>query len=293
MAKPSVNRTALGAAACRLMEQYEPEETRLFTDPLIKSMFSKSYVFFFQFASMRRATVKLMDNMAEGIYGSQVCRTVYINDVVQAALAQNIDQVVILGAGLDTRGFSLPGVTQARVFEVDLPAGQKVKKSRVQKHFGRLPENVTFVPVDFDLQSLDKAFAGSGYDPARPTVFVWEAVTQYITEDAVRNTLAFVGKSAPGSVLVFTYILLDIIEQRFPGSEKLMKMVAQDSPWIFGLDPAAVPDFLKPYNLTLIEDVGNAYYQEKYLKPRGRKLVVSEGERVARAVVSSFPDPSR
>ena len=59
------------------------------------------------------------------------------------------------------------------------------------------------------------------------------------------------------------------------------------------VDPAAVPEFLKPYNLRLIEDVGNSYYQEKYLKPRGRKLVVSEGERVARAVVSFFPDTSR
>jgi methyltransferase (TIGR00027 family) len=286
MAKPSVYRTALGAAACRLMEQHEPEETRLFSDPLIQSMFSKAYVFFFQFAGMRRATVKLMARMAEGIYGSQVCRTVYINEVVQAALDQKIDQVVILGAGLDTRGFSLPGITRAHVFELDLPLGQKEKKSRIQRHFGRIPENVTFIPIDFDSQSLHEALAGSGYDPTRPAVFVWEAVTQYITESAVWNTLAFVGRSTPGSVLVFTYILLDIIERRFPGSEKLMKAVAQDSPWIFGLDPAALPEFLKPYNLTLVKDVGNEYYQEKYLRPRGRKLVVSEVERVAHAVVT-------
>jgi O-methyltransferase involved in polyketide biosynthesis len=107
-------------------------------------------------------------------------------------------------------------------------------------------------------------------------------VTQYITEEAVRRTLAFVGKSAPGGILpggilLFTYILKNIIERRsdIPGADQLMDFVANDSPWIFGLEPSSIPDFLKAFHLALIADVGNADYQEKYLKPMGRKLVVS------------------
>jgi O-methyltransferase involved in polyketide biosynthesis len=103
----------------------------------------------------------------------------------------------------------------------------------------------------------------------------------------VRRTLAFIGKSAPGTVAVFTYVLKSIIERRsdVPGADHLMDAVAKDSPWIFGLEPSHLPEFLEPFQLVLIEDVGNVYYQEKYLKPIGRNLVVSEGERIAQAAI--------
>jgi O-methyltransferase involved in polyketide biosynthesis len=59
----------------------------------------------------------------------------------------------------------------------------------------------------------------------------------------------------------------------------------KNAPWIFGLKPANIPDFLKPYHLALIADVGNADYQEKYLKPLGRNLIVFEGERIVLATM--------
>ncbi len=65
-----------------------------------------------------------------------------------------------------------------------------------------------------------------------------------------------------------------------------MDAVAKDSPWIFGLEPSHLPEFLEQFHLALIADVGNADYQEKYLKPIGRNLVVSEGERIVQAAVT-------
>ncbi len=55
---------------------------------------------------------------------------------------------------------------------------------------------------------------------------------------------------------------------------------------VFGLEPSDIPDFLKPYHLAVIADVGNWHYQEKYLKPTGRNLVVFEGERIVQATVN-------
>ena len=297
MAKQTVGRTAVGAAACRMMEQYQPEATRLFDDPLAGAMISGPIRLMFRNPGLRAFTINQMDSITKGIFGSQVCRTRYIDDAVRAALAQPpapsgaVEQLVILGAGLDTRAYRLPGVERLRVFEVDLPAVQADKKQRLIQHLGRLPENVTFLPIDFDRQALEEVFAGSAFDPARPAVFVWEAVTQYITAAAVRRTLAFVGKSAPGSRLLFTYVLKSIIQRRsdIPGANKLMDFVANESPWLFGLEPAEIPAFLRPYGLTIIADVGNAYYQEHYLQPVGRRLVVTEGERVAQAVVTGLP----
>lgn len=287
MSKKAVGRTALGAAVCRLIEQYQGENTRLFFDPVVKDLVGTPLKAMMGFSAMRDFTVQQTDMIMDGIYGAQVCRTRYIDDVVQAGLSQGIQQLVILGAGLDTRPYRLPNLEEVNIFEVDLGAVQNDKKKKLQKHFGQLPAQVTFIPIDFDTQTLESVFSGSTFDADELAIFVWEGVTQYITEEAVRQTLAFGGKSAAGTILVFTYVLKSLIEHRsdLPGAERMMDQVAAQAPWIFGLEPSTVPDFLKPYHLRVLEDVGNKDYQEKYLKPMGRKLVVSEAERIVQAVV--------
>lgn len=287
MAKQTVRRTALGAVICRVIEQYQPEKTRLFDDPVAKELVGAPIRFLMQFAGTRNFTVQQTDAVAKGIYGVQVCRTRFIDDVVQTAISQGIEQLVILGAGYDTRPYRLPQIKNVKVFEVDLPAVQEDKKERLQKYLGRLPDHVTFIPIDFDTQALEAVFSGTAFNSGKPAIFVWEGVTQYIQEESVRQTLAFVGKSAPGSIIVFTYVLKSIIERRsnIPDANHLMDVVAKQSPWIFGIEPSGIQDFLNPYHLALIADVGNADYQEKYLRPVERNLVVFEGERIVQATV--------
>jgi methyltransferase (TIGR00027 family) len=287
MAKQTVSRTALGTAICRLIEQYQPEATRLFDDPVVKWFVGVPIRVMMQFASMRNFTIKRTDAVAQGIYGTQICRTRYIDDAVRAALAQGIRQLVLLGAGFDTRPYRLAGMESVSVFEVDLPLVQNDKKKKIQNYLGRLPANVAFIPIDFDTQTLEAVFAGTAFDPSRRAVFVWEGVTQYISEEAVRQTLAFVGKSTSGSILVFTYVLKSIIDRcsSIPRANHMLDVVAKQAPWVFGLEPSDVPEFLKSFHLAQIADIGNADYQEKYLEPLERKLVVFEGERIVHAVV--------
>ncbi len=288
MANQRVSNTAIGAATCRLIEQFQPENSRLFQDAVVKDLVGTAIRVLMQFKGMRNLAIQQMDAITPGIYGVQISRTRFIDDAVLAALAQGIGQVVILGAGLDTRSYRLAGMEHVRVFEVDLPLVQEAKKKKLQKHFGRLPEQVTFLPIDFDTQSLEAAFTGTAFDLTSPAIFVWEGVTQYLSEEAVRRTLAFVGTSAPGSILVFTYVLKSFIERRsdIPGAEKMMNMVAKrGAPWLFGLEPSNVASYLLSFHLRLITDVGNADYQASYFKPAGRDLVVSEVERIAQATV--------
>ena len=288
MAKQSVGNTALGAAVCRLIEQFQPEETRLFNDPVVKYLVGTPIQVLVQFAYIRDYAIKRTDAIMQGIYGAQICRTRYIDDAVQSALSQGIGQLVILGAGLDTRPYRLAGMEHVKVLEVDLPSVQEDKKKKLQKHFGRLPEHVIFVPIDFDTQSLEGVLPQAAFDPSAPAVFVWEGVTQYISEEAARRTLAFVGKSDPGSILIFTYVLKSIIERRsnISGADRMMDYAAKNNiPWIFGLEPSSIPSFLKPFHLNPPADVGNADYQARYLKPLGRTLVVSESERIVQAIV--------
>jgi O-methyltransferase involved in polyketide biosynthesis len=91
MAKQTVIRTALGAATCRLIEQYQPQGTRLFDDPVVKVLVGPLIRFLMRFASMRKFTIKQTDAVEAGIYGAQICRARYIDDAVQEALAGGLD----------------------------------------------------------------------------------------------------------------------------------------------------------------------------------------------------------
>lgn len=288
MAKQGVSNTAFGAATFRFVEQFQPEKIRLFHDPVLKDLVGTPIRFMMQSALIRNYAIKQSDAIMPGIYGVQICRTRFIDETVQTALTRGIRQVVIMGAGLDTRPYRLAGMERVQAFEVDLPFMQEIKKKRLQKHFSRLPENITFVPIDFDKESLEAVFIGTAFDPAKPAVFVWEGVTQYLTEEAVGRTLAFVGTSAPGSILVFTYVLQSMIEGHsdLAGAANLMEMMEKrGSPWLFGLEPSRVASYLAPFHLNLTADVGNADYQMRYLEPLGRQLMVSECERIAQATV--------
>ncbi len=288
MAKQTVSRTAQGAAIFRLIEQYQPENTRLFSDPVVKALVDAPVRMMLQVGSMREFTIQQSDAVAKGIYGVQVCRTRYIDDAVRSGLAQGIGQLVILGAGLDTRPYRLPGMAQVKVFEADLPAVQSGKKEKLQKYLGRLPENVTFIPLDFDSQTLEAVFSGTNFEPASRAIFIWEGVTQYLTEEAVRQTLTFIGKSAPGSLLVFTYVLKSVIERRsdIPDAKNMVDAVANQAPWIFGLEPGSMVAYLRPFHLAVTDDAGSVEYKEKFLQPLGRRLDIFAGERIVQAVVT-------
>lgn len=288
MAQKGVGNTALGAAVCRLIEQYEPDDIRLFDDRVVARLVGAAVRLMVGFAGMRKYIVKQTDATMNGIYGAQVCRARYDDDVVRAAAEKGIDQVVILGAGYDTRPYRLSGMEHVKFFEVDLPAVQEGKKKKLRKYLRRLPDNVVFLPIDFSSQTLDSVLGGSMFSSSRPAVFVCEGVTQYLSEADVKKTLSYVGSCAPGSLIVFTYVLRSIIERRsgIPGADKMLDWVAtNNAAWSFGLDPATLGEYLRPYHLRLVEDAGSAEYLKRYLEPLKRQLIVSEGERIATAVV--------
>lgn len=147
MAQQGVGNTALGAAVCRLIEQYQPREIRLFDDSLVKDLVGAPLSGMLQFAGMRKFTVNRTEAVGKGIYGGQVCRTRFIDDATQSALSGGIGQLVILGAGLDTRPYRLPGIEKVQVFEVDLPSVQNEKKRSFKKVLGGCPITSHFYPL--------------------------------------------------------------------------------------------------------------------------------------------------
>ena len=276
-------RTAFLPATPRLIEQYESNEIRLFDDSFIKNFFSKTTLFMMQFKVIRDVETMMSNIVSKGSSGVIVCRTKYIDDLLQTSISNGVEQVVILGAGLDTRPYRIAGINNIKVFEVDLPIMQKIKKEKIRKCLEILPDHIKYVPIDFNKQTLDEVLRETELDTETPIFFICEGVTQYITEEAIKNILRFISKAATGSTVVFTYILKSVIDKTsgIEGANNIMDYFeTKDQEWKFGLEPSNISEFLKPFELTLIEDVGASYYRERYLKPVDRKLDVSEVERV-------------
>jgi methyltransferase (TIGR00027 family) len=118
---------------------------------------------------------------------------------------------------------------------------------------------VVYVAVDFERDHLDRELLATGFDASRPAVFVWEGVTNYLSDGAVDATLATIrALAAPGSVLVFTYVHAGVIDGSvvFPEAERWVQNVQRaGEPWTFGLRPADVPDFLRARGFELVTDV--------------------------------------
>ncbi|MEM7135873.1 MAG: SAM-dependent methyltransferase [Myxococcota bacterium] len=139
-----------------------------------------------------------------GMIDHLVLRTEVIDAKLIDSLDTGIDQVVILGAGLDARAWRLPALRDAKVYEVDHPATQRFKRSRTEDH--PPPGEVHYVPVDFGRERFSDALHRAGFDRARPTAWIWEGVAMYLRRDAVADSLAqMTSLSARGSALLMTY----------------------------------------------------------------------------------------
>ena len=271
--------TAFGAAAFRLMEQYEADDKRLFTDNIVYHLTNPVVRFFFKFKFVRDKTSRLSDNIIPGIISAQICRTKYIDDKTLSVL-KDVEQILILGAGLDTRAYRLDGIDQKIVYEIDLPDIQRVKKKGLKKYLGKLPTNVHFIPIDFNKEKTETVLKNTSFGFNKPTLIILEAVTQYLNPDAVDEVFNFVSKFPNDSYMLFTYVLREVIERKTEDANKIMDWSEKKHyPFIFGINPSDVKSFLEKYNLEMLEDVGSEFYLENYLKPMNRNLAVYEGER--------------
>ena len=134
-------------------------------------------------------------------------RTRAIDDVVSSVAAP---QLVLLGAGLDTRAYRMSALAEAIVLEVDHPATQAFKRARSGRRTLAARE-VRFVGVDFERDDLGERLDACGHDVEKPTTWIWEGVTPYLTEEAIDATLGVVeARSAEGSALVMTYVTPDL-----------------------------------------------------------------------------------
>lgn len=132
-------------------------------------------------------------------------RTAAIDAAVRDAISAGTKQLVILGAGYDGRAWRMSELAGVKVFEVDHPATQGEKRTRVAQ-LPRAIGDVSFVSINFGQESLDTVLSRARHDRSAPTCWIWEGVVMYLAHDVMRSTLADIAKrSAPGSTLIINY----------------------------------------------------------------------------------------
>lgn len=211
-------------------------------------------------------------------------RSRYAEDCVAAAAGSGVRQYVILGAGLDSFAYRNP-FAALRVFEVDHPATQAWKRERVAAAGIVPPPSLTFVPIDFERETIAAALAAQGFDASAPTIVSWLGVTVYLTRDAVVRTLAWAATLAPGSGIVFTYVGKDEAAASSAHGTLAEHAASLGEPWLTRFDPPELAHELAELGLRLVEDLDAGTATRRYFAGRTDGLRVGGASHVVHAAV--------
>ncbi|MEA3299111.1 MAG: SAM-dependent methyltransferase [Pseudomonadota bacterium] len=234
-----------------------------------------------------------LEAMLPGAYHFQNARTHHVDARMRAAIESGVRQVVILGAGYDSRAYRFADLAPGlRFIEVDMPALQAEKQATVARVLGALPGHVSYVPLDFNRQPLTDILAAGGYDPTLPVFFNWEGVSYYLDAAGVDATLDFVSRHSPaGSRILFDYMpaaMVDGSGDYHGGAESRAHMAGMGEPLRFGIPDGTLEAFLAARGLRLASAVGPDELENAYLVGRDgvRQGRISGYVRMAEAVVA-------
>jgi methyltransferase (TIGR00027 family) len=207
-----------------------------------------------------------------------VCvRSRVVEDLVQRALSQGVQQYVILGAGLDSFAYRrVDLLDRLRVFEVDHHATQRWKRQRLEQLSIPMPKNLVFAPVDFESESLVDRLVASGFQADAPAVFSWIGVTMYLTTDAIRKTLRAVASCGKGSRMALTYnqptSTLDALSRTI--TDTLAETIGQaGEPFISLFTPEAAQALMSEEGFRDIQDYGADEARRDYFQGREDVLI--------------------
>jgi methyltransferase (TIGR00027 family) len=282
------SRTAEYMALFRAVENAESPNRRLFEDPYAVPFLSgtlKALAQIAQISGIGRLVRTFLDLGWPYTRSSGVVRTRLIDDMVRDSIHAGMQQLVLLGAGFDSRAFRLDETRDIRTFEVDHPATQRAKRERLKLVLEHPPANVRFIEVDFEKDDLEFKLSEAGFEVKIPAVVLWEGVVSYLTEPAVNANLVVLSRLlAPQSRLIFTYVHKGALDGSvtFRGSRRWKSWVKRsDEPFLFGFDPAVLANTVSRFGFQLESDASTADAAKRYFSINGRRESGSELYQVA------------
>ena len=274
--------TAQGVAKQRLIESLAKPSKRIIYDP-----YAKNFVLGAGIIKLmgHNFSVWLSKKFVPGFHEHLISRTRFIDDLIKKSISEQVEQYVILGAGYDSRAYNLKLPSGLKIFEVDQPEVQEIKLSKLPDEIPN-SENITYVSVDFNYQSLKNQLLNSGFDKSKSTIYTLEGVSQYITREALNSTLSELALLTPNSNATFFMSYVNRLLREDPKAcfgigyskpERAAKFITNGAakvgePWISLYSSKEIEDLLSQNSFTLIENKTLADLNSKYFTPVGRTI---------------------
>ena len=274
--------TAQGVAKQRLIESLAKPSKRIIYDP-----YAENFVLGAGIIKLmgHNFSVWLSKKFVPGFHEHLISRTRFIDDLIKKSISEQVEQYVILGAGYDSRAYNLKLPSGLKIFEVDQLEVQKIKLSKLPDKIPNA-ENITYVSVDFNHQSLKNQLLNSGFDKSKSTIYTLEGVSQYITREALNSTLNELALLTPNSNATFFMSYVSRLLREDPKAcfgmgyskpEKAAKFITNGAakvgePWISLYSSKEIEDLLSQNSFTLTENKTLADLNSKYFTPVGRTI---------------------
>ena len=218
---------------------------------------------------LRRLAPALAERLLPGSYWFELARVKHMDEILRDELAAGARQLVVLGAGLDTRAYRFTlELAGAATFEVDHPVTAALKRERVAAVFGELPPHVRYVEADLNAGDLAERLGAAGYRDDLRTVVIWSGVAPYLDPAGVDAVLAWFAAAAPSSPIVFDYVYREAVEgdDSFHGAAQLRRRLERaGEPLLFGIARGAAARFMGERGLRLVSDAGPEQLERRHL----------------------------
>jgi methyltransferase (TIGR00027 family) len=236
------------SAGAKAFELSLPPEKRIIDDPLAP----------YYAGAVGMKMVAAMQTINPSIRKAIVLRARYMDDYSRRSLQDGFEQVVLLGAGYDSRFLRIKEFRSIRIFELDLESTQQIKKALTRRLCGGLPENVTYVSLDFSKDSVRQKLMAAGFQKEKRTLFIWEGVTLFLNEAILAETLGHLVEMGKGNRVVFDFVPPELVDDAtdYQGNRKLIQLCAAiKEPLTFGCRPEKMKEILKGVGLDKINIV--------------------------------------
>jgi methyltransferase (TIGR00027 family) len=286
----NTSKTAETVAVVRMTESKKPENERICYDPYAIRFISQDVLDFAEKNPEEyRAFVARNESLVPGASNSLVARVRYFDDVVKSCINNGLEQLVIVGAGYDTRAYRIEGMDKIHVFEIDHLSTQKIKINNIKQIFDSQPNHVTYIPLNLEIDDFGKKLLETEYDSSKKTLFIMEGLLMYISPETVDKILSFiVHSSAKESYVLFDYIPSSVVDctcELEAGQNWQKGVTAAGEPFKFGISEGSIESFLTQRGFKMIRNMTSEDYKKAYFHGTNENRKVNKLLLFAYAVV--------
>lgn len=233
--------------------------------------------FFIKFPVIKRC---MINNFVSGMYEYVISRTKYIDETVKAALLDGTEQILILGAGFDSRGIRFRDTAnRTKIFELDAPATQNAKIERYKEKGVNIPNNLIFIPIDFDKQSISDRLSECGFERGKKSLIVMEGLTMYLQPESIDNLFNILNDfTGEGSRIVFDFIYTSVLNHKnlYQGEKELVESTSKNGEkFCFGLEKENVAEFLAQYGFEILDISDSSALEDRFFRNGKRQTTVN------------------